>query len=417
MSKTSPHYDVIVVGGGPAGMAAAVAAEEQCQSIALIESNPWVGGQLWRDHGPASLPRAAKRWVNRLRSSAVRVMTETTVIAQPAPGKLLIESATGSQTLSYDKLVLAPGAREQFVPFPGWTLSNVLGAGGLQLLAKSGWPVKGKRVVVAGSGPLLIAFGAQLRKRGAQVKLIAEQTSLAKFLGFGMHIPFLAPAKLLQAAEYQSQLLGVPYRTSCWPVRAHGEGQLEKVTMATGQRQWDIECDYLGCAFGLVPNLELPQLLGCQCEQGVVKVNDWQETSVEKVYCAGEPTGVGGVDRALVEGTIAGLCATGQNEQARSLFRSRRRTHQFTAAMLKGFALRPELRDLVTPDTIICRCEDVTAGQLNKLNNSREAKLYTRCGMGTCQGRQCHSVTEFLYGWDNDTVRPPVLPARIESMI
>jgi hypothetical protein len=313
---------------------------------------------------------------------------------------------------------VAVGAREQFIPFPGWTLPNVFGAGGLQLLAKSGWPVKGKRVVVAGSGPLLLAVGAQLRKRGAHVLLIAEQTSLARFLGFGLRLPYLGPAKLLQAMTCQSQLFGVPYKTSCWPVRAHGRDKLEGVTLSgTDGNEWDVPCDLLACAFGMVPNLELTRVLGCDIEHGRVTVDIWQETSVKQISCAGEPTGLGGMDRALVEGQIAGYAVTSQPDRAKALFAKRHKAHGFTHALDRGFALRDELKTLATPDTIVCRCEDVTARQLASCDSLRSARLYTRCGMGACQGRNCSTAAKILYGWENNSSRPPVIPVRVGSLV
>jgi NADPH-dependent 2,4-dienoyl-CoA reductase/sulfur reductase-like enzyme len=410
-------FDVVVVGAGPAGMAAAVAAARHCQSVALIESGPWVGGQLWRNPFAASTPRVGKTWFFRLQSSSVRVFTEATVVDNPCPGTLLIETPQGTSHIGWNKLILAVGARERFIPFPGWTLPHVFGAGGLQLLAKNGWPVRGKRIVVAGSGPLLIAVAAQLRKRRANVILIAEQTSLHKLMRFGLALPGLAPAKLLQAAQYKTQLLGVPFKTSAWPVQAHGKQQLESVTLHSPHGNSVIPCDYLACAFGLVPNLEMPRLLGCKLNNGFVQVDTWQQTSVDSVYCVGEPTGMGGMDRALVEGQIAGYAAADQKPKAKRLFKQRQRTHAFTHRLNLAFALRLELKQLTTPETIVCRCEDVTLKDIMSSDRWQAAKLHTRCGMGLCQGRTCGSALQFLMGWENDSVRPPVFPTRLETLM
>lgn len=418
MTDKSMTFDIVIVGAGPAGMAAAVTASQSSQRVAVIESNPWVGGQLWRRPESPTTPRIGRKWHARFKACGAQLMTEASVVDSIAPGHLLVETPGSAFNLFYSKLIVAVGAREQFIPFPGWTLPNVFGAGGLQLLAKSGWPVKGKRVVVAGSGPLLMAVGAQLRKRGAHVVHIAEQTSLARFLGFGLRLPYLGPAKILQAVTCQGQLLGVPYKTSCWPVRADGKEKLEGVTLSTASgTTWDVPCDLLACAFGMVPNLELVRILGCDVEQGKVSVDMWQETSVKQIFCAGEPTGLGGVDRALVEGQIAGYAITGQQNRAKALFGKRHKTHAFTSALAQGFALRHELKTLATPDTVVCRCEDVTAGQLASCDNLRSARLYTRCGMGACQGRNCSTAAKVLYGWENYSSRPPVVPVRVGSLV
>ena len=149
----------------------------------------------------------------------------------------------------------------------------------------------------------------------------------------------------------------------------------------------------------LVPNTELAELLGCRIRDGLVQVDDLQQTSVPEVFCAGEPTGVGGLELALVEGQIAGLAAGGHPESAKSLFGARKKLRGFTCALDRAFAPRRELRNLSSPETIVCRCEDVTYSRLAQHRSWRDAKLQTRCGMGPCQGRVCGPATHFLFGW------------------
>jgi NADPH-dependent 2,4-dienoyl-CoA reductase/sulfur reductase-like enzyme len=286
-----------------------------------------------------------------------------------------------------------------------------MGAGGLQALIKSGFPMHGKRVVVAGSGPLLLAVAHYLRSHGAKVLAIAEQTSRAAVSRFGLGL-FAKPSKLLQAAQFW----GVPYRTSTWPIRAQGHGQLESVTLSSRGRIVTLACDYLACGFGLVPNVELAVLLGCRLNDTGVAVDEEQRTSVPGVYAAGEITGIGGLDLSLVEGEIAGYSAAGQAEPARRLHRKRKAERRFAAQMERAFALRPELRQLPHDDTLVCRCEDVAYARVRQFSGWREAKLQTRCGMGSCQGRVCGSAAEFLLGWKSESVRPPIFPARIGSL-
>jgi hypothetical protein len=151
-------------------------------------------------------------------------------------------------------------------------------------------------------------------------------------------------------------------------------------------------------------------------EHGVVSVDATQATSVPQVYCAGEPTGIGGVDLALIEGEIAGLAAAGQSVPQR-LVATAARLRDYAAALQHAFALRPELRSLAQPDTIVCRCEDVRVGELDPRWSARQAKLYTRAGMGPCQGRVCGPALECLMGWTADSIRPPIQPARLASFL
>jgi hypothetical protein len=134
------------------------------------------------------------------------------------------------------------------------------------------------------------------------------------------------------------------------------------------------------------------------------------------IFCAGEPTGIGGVELSIVEGQIAGHAAAGQENMARSLLPLRKKLLKFVDALDRTFALRPELRELAAAETIICRCEDVTYSRLKVQTSWRAAKLQTRCGMGPCQGRVCGPQTEFLFGWSQDSIRPPIFPARVESL-
>jgi NADPH-dependent 2,4-dienoyl-CoA reductase/sulfur reductase-like enzyme len=347
---------------------------------------------------------------------ALTLLDCTSVIAAPFRGVLLAEHEDSPVEIHWERLVLATGARELFLPFPGWTLPGVLGPGGLQTLVKNGWPIEGQRVVVAGSGPLLLAVASGLAKHNARVVCVAEQAPWQQVLGFGLSL-WKQPTKLWQAVSLKLGLRGVPYRCGAWPVRAEGEEQIRSVTLTDGRRTWSEECDLLACGFGLLPNLELPLALGCELNCETVKINESQATSVSGVYCAGEPTGIAGADCALIEGQIAGYAAAGRNQQAQALFTERDSWHEFSRAMAKAFRLRAELKTLATDETIVCRCEDVTFGRLREFRTWREAKLQSRCGMGSCQGRVCGGAAKVLFGWGMESVRPPILPVRVHSLI
>jgi NADPH-dependent 2,4-dienoyl-CoA reductase/sulfur reductase-like enzyme len=397
-------YDIAIAGAGPAGIAAACTAAECGLRVVLLDDNPSAGGQVWRG--------ARSPWLDRLHASAVDLRIQSQVIDSPEQGALRVVSQNNSYLLRFGRLIIATGARERYLPFPGWTLPGVFGAGGLQALAKSGWPVAGKRIVVAGSGPLLLAAAAALHQRGARIAAIAEQAPRSRVMMFA-----LRSGKLWQGVQLRMQLFGAPYRFGCWPVRAEGSSVLKSVILCRAERTWDEPCDYLACGFGLVPNIELAMMLGCRVHHGAVQVDQHQQTSIAGVYCAGEPAGVGGAELAIVQGRIAGYAAAGQTEKAHALFAERARWTEFRTRLEAAFALRSELKHLATDDTLICRCEDVPLRELRQHDSWRSAKLHARCGMGPCQGRVCGPAVETLFGWRVESVRPPLTPVTAAQFI
>jgi len=415
MVSARKQFDVLIVGGGPAGIAAAVSAAQSGKRVGLVDDNPAVGGQIWRGKTAQSDSEAAA-WIAKLHAWEVELCTGMRVFDAPAPGVLRVESSAGAHEFEYRKLILATGARERFLPFPGWTLQNVMGAGALQALVKSGLPISGKRVVVAGSGPLLLAVAAYLKNHGAKVVGIYEQASRAALAKFALKVAGYG-GKLAQAFSLRRELRNVPLMTNAWPVVAKGDGVLQSVVISRGGKHEEIASDYLACGFHLVPNTELTVLLGCRLQNGFVQVDHIQQTSQPNVLCAGEPTGIGGVELSLIEGQIAGLVAIGKQDSAQDLFRLRRKMRSFAEALGRTFALRPELKALASAETIVCRCEDVKYGQLAQHRSWRDAKLHTRCGMGPCQGRICGPAAQFLLGWTPESVRPPIFPVALENLI
>jgi NADPH-dependent 2,4-dienoyl-CoA reductase/sulfur reductase-like enzyme len=339
----SVEAEVMLVGAGPAGIAAACAVSESGLAVTVVDDNPAAGGQIWRTDIPDP-------WRDRFRAE---VIANTRVVGQIEPGVLLAESPTEALALRYRKLILAPGARELLLPFPGWTRPNVVAAGGLQALVKGGLPIEDKRVVLVGTGPLLLAVEHYLRKCGARV--------------------YRGPRVVTESI-------------------------------------WREPFDYLAFSFGLMANLELPMLMGCQVRDGQVTIDEWQKTSRRGIYHAGR---AGGVGLALAEGQIAGYACAGRKADALRFFPARTIGRWLQAALDRIFPVHvPQ----TSPDTIICRCEDVTLGALTKHDNWRSAKLETRCGMGPCQGRICGPAVQRLLGWKAESVRPPIFPARVETL-
>src|ERR1035441_2645614 len=240
------HCSILIAGAGPAGIAAACAAAGSGASVVLLDDNPAPGGQIWR--GEEKTPGGSKRdWMVRLSRSGARVYTATRAIAPIGPGLLLA----------------------------------------------------GKRVVLAGSGPLLLAVASHLRACGALVGAVAEQAPFSRLARFAATLAG-SPRKLAQAARLPWSLRGVPILTRAWPIAAEGGSTVSSVLLRSPQGTQRFVCDYLACGFGLVPNVELAALAGCEIRDGFVKVDEWQRTSIANIFCGGEPTGIGGLERSLV---------------------------------------------------------------------------------------------------------------------
>lgn len=450
------HFDIIVVGAGPAGLNAAHAAARAGATVAVLDDNPRAGGQIWRQ-GPGHAPQAPLRRLLGAISGQdnIAYWPSTRVVAPLGSRRLLLESAEhGGVCVGYHQLILATGARERLLPFSGWSLPGVSGAGALQALIKGGMPVRGERIVIAGSGPLLIAALATARSAGALVVAVVEQAAAVDVARFGVSL-LAEPAKLRQAVGMTRGFAGLRYWTGSIVEAAHGDGRVERVTIARGpgKRRVTLDCDRLACGYGLVPNVTVAQALGCAIgEAGQIVVDDAQRTSVASVFAAGECTGVGGAELAVVEGQIAGLAAsaaavvrmapaaahvalgTGRAELAASgaepstdraalaadraaLDTQRARWRRFARRVDTAFALGLAARTPPADTTLLCRCEDVSIGEVRQFANSRDAKLHTRCGMGACQGSICGAAANLYFGWQAATPRPPFSPAQIGTLM
>ncbi len=357
----------------------------------------------------------AMEWIRRIQAQRIETHFGVTVLGRDSNGLVAYSEQEGHVCLQCDKIILATGARELFLPFPGWTLPNVFGAGGAQALLKAGMPVEGKRIVVAGSGPLLLAVAATFAKKGAHVVGILEQAGIHSLLQFAPEL-IRHPAKLIQGVGFGTRLFPTRPRFGTWVCRAMGNDIVREVIATDGKREWPLPCDILACGFGLVPNVELAQALGCDVEKGKVSVDEHQATSQSGVYCVGESTGIGGEDVALLEGEIAALAAL-DIPNVTSKIHERWRWESFVSNLGRAFALRKEVLQLAEDTTTVCRCEDVSFGVLKNQPDQRSAKLYTRCGMGPCQGRVCGPACHELFGWELNKPRWPLSPVTLDALL
>jgi len=421
---------VVVIGAGPAGLAAAVAAADAGASVVMINEAAQSGGQIWRRDVNGAMPDRARDLFVRAEAASIMHRTCSTVIdARSVDGGHLLtierggsdpmdsptETVGSTGELFASRVILATGARELFLPFPGWTLPGVVGVGAIQAMVKGGLDVRGKRIIIAGSGPLLVAVAASIAARGANILMIAEQAPALRMMAFSAGL-LRAPRIARDALGYAAAISPKAFHFGSWVVAAHGESGVRQATITDGRRERTIDCDYLCIGYGLVPNTELAQLIGCGLSTRGVDADENQETTVPGVYAAGECVGVAGVDAAIAEGTIAGFAAGGARERAASHHRDREGARAWGRRLESTFALRPELRKLATAETIVCRCEDVRLGSIDPAWTPRQAKLYARVGMGPCQGRVCRPSLEHLYGWGQDRVRAPIYPSLLSTL-
>jgi NADPH-dependent 2,4-dienoyl-CoA reductase/sulfur reductase-like enzyme len=384
--------DVAVIGAGPAGLAAAIEAAARRQ-VVVLDLGPRAGGQYYRHTaaGPTDPHFVIRESVCRGRG--VRILTGTQVfLVEPGPPFTI---HTPGETITADAVVIATGAHDRVIPFPGWDLPGVMTAGGAQSLLKGDNVVPGNRIVVAGTGPFLLPVAAGFATAGARVSVFEANHpgAFARFPG----VLARNPDKIPEAARYLATMIrhrvgiGFGHHVDA----AHGTDELAAVTI--GGRT--IPCDILAVSHGFTPQIDIGVTLGCAtrlASDGTVAlvVDDNQATTVPGVYAAGEVTGVGGKDLAELEGIIAGLTLSGVDDPTRraklSVRRARRRA--FAEVMPKVYPV-PGLT--VTDATTICRCEEVTHGTIAAAvtelgaRDPRAVKLLTRAGMGWCQGRTC----------------------------
>ena len=382
------RVDVLVVGAGPAGLAAATAAAVRGCRVVVVDQAPRPGGQIWRHREGEPAPKRAMTAIDAATKAGATFAARTSVIDADGPGRLLIDVDGHVEELQTSALVLATGAVERLLPFPGWTLPGVVGVGGLQALVKAGLSLAGTRVVLSGTGPLLLPVAATAARSGATLTVL-EQQPFTRVTGFGLRAIASVPARLGELVVYRAAARSAAWHHDAWVLRAEGTERVERAVLRIGARELTVACDWLGAASGLVPRTDLARLLGCTLASEAIAVDARQATSIPGVWAAGECTGVKGDAAGSVEGMIAGACAAGDDAPSRKLARANASGHAFARRLATTFAPRDELRTRVTPDTIICRCEDVRAGALGDGWTTRQAKLWSRAGMGVCQGTVC----------------------------
>jgi NADPH-dependent 2,4-dienoyl-CoA reductase/sulfur reductase-like enzyme len=434
--RNAGETGLAVVGAGPAGLAAAVAAADAGATVVVVDLGQRPGGQYLRQPTVAGVPAVAhsRRADGLLREALahprITFRTRHQVWAAAVEGRpadddggtsgvtLRLIGPDGPATLTTPALVLAPGGHDRVVPFPGWDLPGVVTAGAAQALAKGQGVLVGRRVLVAGTGPFLLTVAAGLARAGAQVAAVVEAAPLRRWARHARAVA-ATPGKLVEAARYLGALRrrGVPVwrGQAVTEVREYDDGL--RATVSRIDADWragavtrTVPVDAVCVGHGFTPSVELAVALGCAIRADpadgslVVEVDGCGRSSVPGVLVAGEATGVGGADLAISEGRLAGLTAAhrlgllddaGLARAGAPVARRAVRQRRFAAALHRAHPVPAGWTGWLTDDTVVCRCEEVTAGRLRAdvaaygLDDVRALKLVTRIGMGLCQGRVC----------------------------
>jgi len=423
--------ELAIIGAGPGGVAAAIQAAKTGVKVTLLDENESPGGQIYRQLGQGFKVTDAgvfgndyakglellqqfssmKDSIQYLNNAVVWGIFKNRTIAYARNGR--------SSTLGFKKLLLATGAYDRPVPFPGWTLPGVFTAGGAQRLVKTDRVLPGQKILLAGSGPLQLVLAHQILKAGGHIEAVLEAGALGKnwfqgLLGLWGNWDFLK-----EGMRYLRTIrkAGVPLLRRHIVLEARGDGQIEEAVIAKVDPQWrpiagserTVNVDTLCLGYGLVSSIELSLLAECEhlydlSLGGYVPIrNGSMETTVPGIYAVGDGAGVAGSKVALEEGIIAGVSIARALEhisaadKTRFLMPSQKRLqkiNRFRKVLDKISEPKPGLYELAKDDTIICRCEEITLGKLKEslaqgASRLKDVKRMTRMGMGACEGRMC----------------------------
>ena len=410
---------IIVVGAGPAGLAAAKSAAGKGCHVTVIDSQPRGGGQYWRHLTEVSgykSNRSAAYLEELQQNKLITHITGAQVWSAEKLGdgyQLNYLQGGVEKKISAQKIILTTGAYDRTLPFPGWTTSGVMTPGGAQSLLKGHGVVAGKAIVVSGTGPFLLPVATALAKSGAHVEIIEAQSPLRWALS--PLALLLNPGKFPELIHYASAIVRLKIRVSFGSAVTEyhdGVAQVSKVRSNLSIRKKsvrNINADVVATGWGFLPDVTLGGILGCaqtldRDETVVFEVDKEQRASARNIWIAGEATGIGGADLALAEGAIAGLSATGSRIPA-GLRWKRFTKRLFARALQRSYPVGGGWQEWLRDETVICRCEEVSCQEIIEsvqelgAEDARTSKLFTRAGMGLCQGRVCsRNVSDLVAG-------------------
>lgn len=413
------QVEFVIVGAGPAGMAAAILAAELGLDTVLIDEQGSPGGQIYRgvERARPNSPLgsdylAGAEPVSAMQASGVGYRPDTIVWHLEPEGMVHVAGPNGAETVSARRILLATGGIERPIPIPGWTLPGVMTVGAAQILLKTADLVPGGRTVLAGQGPLLYLLASQLVRAGAPPAAILETTPprnyRAALWALRRRWPGLRALLRGTALALSAKRAGIPVRRGVRGLRAIGRGALQRIVWEGGEAA----ADHLLLHEGVIPNIQVSLALQLRHEWDEDQLcwrpalDPWGQTSLPCIAVAGDAGGIVGAEAARLAGQLAALDAAmllgriGEPERDR-------RAGPIRTAHVRERALRPFLDRLYRPrhsilapdedEVVVCRCEEVSAGRIRDAvrlgaMGPNQLKAFTRCGMGPCQGRICGPV-------------------------
>ena len=456
--------DLVVLGAGPAGVAAANVASKEGAEVVIIDENSSAGGQIYRAPPNEFQPqnsfksdefREGEKQRNILENSNLTALFKHRVWSVSSD---LVVSTVGPNGLSSwhtRSLIIANGALERIIPFPGWTIPGVIGLAASTILLKSQYVLPGQSTVVAGCGPLLIAVANGIIKSGGKVSAIIDLNSKSDWIKAFPRL-LSRPDQLFKGMSWFANIMkaGIKLygghavtntkqvdnvlRISIAPINSAG-------SILDSKNQKIVEGDCLAIGHGLFPSTEITRLLKAKHIYDPYKggwvplIDDDFRSSIPGVYIAGDATGISGAFSAVQKGRIAGMAAVRDlNVMSSQKYKAKikseliilKKNENFGKAAVRLMKFRPELIQTITSETIVCRCEDVFRSEIDEAIESgardmNQLKAWTRCGMGPCQGRTCSEAIEAILAskvgsrelagqW---TGRTPLRPVPIEQII
>ncbi len=456
-----PTTDIAIVGSGPAGLSAAVEAAAAGARVVLLDEHLRLGGQFFKQvpssftvEDPTRLGKEysiGQEFIRMVSLGKVELWLNALVWGTAGDRILAVQRENDRPLLEAEKIIVAAGAYDRPVPFPGWTLPGVMTAGAAQTLVKSQWLVPRGRVLLVGSGPFQLPVAHQLLRGGASIAAVVESISLSRLIRTSPGA-IGRPDRAFEGLGYWLEVRrsGAQFLFGHTILAALGNGRVEAATIAgvdddgrvTPGSERTIEADAVCTAFGFLPSTQVTCLLGCadrfdEAAGGFVPIHDdSQETTIAGVFVAGETSGIGGSDVALAEGRLAAVAAVRQlgrlappdaDAKLAAIRPKLRAARRFAAYIQRTFGPPRAAFERIPDDTVVCRCEEVTAGEVRRAvsdgaESLKSVKILTRAGMGPCQGRICSATVATLASlvsgrpvetFGPPSVRPPVKPVRL----
>jgi NADPH-dependent 2,4-dienoyl-CoA reductase/sulfur reductase-like enzyme len=410
---------IVIIGAGPAGLAAAKVAAHKNVQVTVLDAAPRPGGQYWRHRDDVQgykSHRASEYFDLVIGSKSVTYIHGAQVwSAVRNEGSITVNylQEGSERSITAEKLILTTGAYDRSIPFDGWELPGSMTPGAAQALLKGHGVIAGKKILVSGTGPFLLPVAVGLAESGADVRGIVEAHSPLRWLRSPLAL-ILNPQKGLELLYYLRKIRKHSLKVYFGRAVIGFDGSKATISrvksnLEVNVKATEIECDVVAAGWGFNPDVTLGGILGCNQKVDrdgsvIFSVDSEQRSSHENIWIAGEATGIGGADLALAEGEIAARSAMNDSIPVALKFK-RLRLQLFASALQRSYPVGNGWQSWLKPETKICRCEEVSHAEICQsvtelsAQDSRTSKLFTRAGMGLCQGRVCsRNVSEVIAG-------------------